>query len=182
MSEHAQVSIYTGIAVYFADPRSPWQSETNENTNGLLRQYHPKGIGLKPDSADSLNAVAAEFNGGSRKTRRWQTPDEVFAKPLSRSDVKAGVIAATPRTRGGVLRSEATTSWRRPRLRKKFALMEAACANYEINHMASVLSVSCLGFYRWRRTQAQPTSAHQRHADLDEIVLTAHKESNGTCG
>ncbi len=96
MAEHAQFSIDTDIAVYFADPHSPWQRGTNENTNGLLRQYFPKGTSLKPYSADYLNAVADELNGRPRKVLGWQTPAEAFAKLLSESDATAGVIVSTP--------------------------------------------------------------------------------------
>jgi len=96
MAEHAQFSIDTTIAVYFADPHSPWQRGTNENTNGLLRQYFPKGTSLTPYSADYLKAVADELNARPRKVLGWQTPAEAFAKLLSESDATAGVIASTP--------------------------------------------------------------------------------------
>ena len=85
MSQHAQLKIDTGVAVYFCDPRSPWQRGTNENTNGLLRQYFPKGTDLSAHSADDLAAVASALNGRPRKTLSWKTPAETF-DALLRSD------------------------------------------------------------------------------------------------
>jgi IS30 family transposase len=96
MAQHAQFSVDTGVAVFFADPHSPWQRGTNENTNGLLRQYFPKGTSLKPYSAAYLTAVAQELNGRPRKALGWATPAEAFAKLLSKPDANAGVIATTP--------------------------------------------------------------------------------------
>ncbi len=85
MSQHARLKIDTGVAVYFCDPRSPWQRGTNENTNGLLRQYFPKGTDLGLHSADDLAAVASALNGRPRKTLSWRTPAETF-DALLRSD------------------------------------------------------------------------------------------------
>jgi len=83
MAQHAQLRIDTGLPVYFCDPRSPWQRGTNENTNGLLRQYFPKGTDLARHSADELGAVAATLNARPRKTLGWSTPAETLNEYLA---------------------------------------------------------------------------------------------------
>lgn len=90
LSEHAQFALDTGTKVFFADPHSPWQRPTNENTNGLLRQYFPKGTDLSRWTAEELAAVAYTLNNRPRKALGWKTPAEVFTEQL-RSIGKAGV-------------------------------------------------------------------------------------------
>ena len=83
MAQHVQLKLETGMEVYFCDPRSPWQRGTNENTNGLLRQYFPTGTDLSRHQAHDLAAVASAINSRPRKVLGWQTPAEALAKHLS---------------------------------------------------------------------------------------------------
>jgi len=82
MAQHARLKIDAGIQVYFCDPHSPWQRGANENTNGLLRQYFPKGTDLSTHSADAIAAVAAALNLRPRKTLAWKTPAEALDQLL----------------------------------------------------------------------------------------------------
>lgn len=90
MAQHAQLRIDTGLEIYFCDPHSPWQRGTNENTNGLLRQYFPKGTDLHRHSRDDLEAVALALNTRPRKTLGWRTPAEALDEHL-RSTQQASV-------------------------------------------------------------------------------------------
>jgi IS30 family transposase len=93
MAQHARLKIDAGIQVYFCDPHSPWQRGTNENTNGLLRQYFPKGTDLSVHGIDEIGAVAAALNARPRKTLNWRTPAEALDQLLQ--STKTGPVATT---------------------------------------------------------------------------------------
>ena len=83
MADHLRFTVDTGVAVYFCDPHSPWQRGTNENTNGLLRQYLPRTVDLSQVSQAELDAIAAELNARPRQTLAWMTPSETFAEAVA---------------------------------------------------------------------------------------------------
>jgi IS30 family transposase len=93
LAQHRAITLATDMAIYFCDPHSPWQRGSNENTNGLLRQYFPKGTDLSAHSAEHLAAVAAELNGRPRKTLGFITPAEAMQRLLS--DPEKPVVATT---------------------------------------------------------------------------------------
>jgi IS30 family transposase len=78
MAQHTQLKIDAGLEIYFCDPHSQWQRGTNENTNGLLRQYFPRGTDLGRYDADELAAVAMALNARPRKVLNWRTPAEAY--------------------------------------------------------------------------------------------------------
>jgi IS30 family transposase len=82
LSDHARFTVESGVKVFFADPHSPWQRGTNENTNGLLRQYFPKGTDLSRWSAQEIQAVANALNSRPRKTLGWKSSAEVLDEYL----------------------------------------------------------------------------------------------------
>ena len=94
LAAHVQLRAGTGLAVYFCDPHSPWQRGSNENTNGLLRQYFPKGTDLSRWNASDLAAVTATLNNRPRKVLKWRTPAEAFADHLE--SAKQDGVASTP--------------------------------------------------------------------------------------
>jgi IS30 family transposase len=94
MAHHARISIDAGIDIYFCDPHSPWQRGSNENTNGLLRQYFPKGTDLSVHNAEYLDEVAAELNNRPRKRYDWDSPAQVLNRLLS--NPTATTVATKP--------------------------------------------------------------------------------------
>jgi len=80
MADHKRFSLATDIQVYFCDPQQPWQRGSNENTNGLLRQYFPKGMDLSSIHQNTLNAIARRLNERPRETRNFETPAERFSQ------------------------------------------------------------------------------------------------------
>ena len=86
MAEHVRLTIDTGDQVYFCDPRSPWQRASNDNTNGLLRQYFPKGTDLPIHDQHHLNDVARQLNDRPRQTLCWMKPPEALAEIVASTD------------------------------------------------------------------------------------------------
>jgi len=95
MALHTTITAETGIPVYFCEPHSPWQRGTNENTNGLLRQYFPKGADLSFYGPGLLDQVAAELNARPRKTLDWATPAEALQQLFSNDDQDHQSVAST---------------------------------------------------------------------------------------
>ena len=91
MANHLQIADATGLEIYFCDPHSPWQRGTNENTNGLLRQYLPKGTDLSFYGPGMLDNIAAELNSRPRKRHDFKTPAEVLEQLLSKAATNHGV-------------------------------------------------------------------------------------------
>jgi IS30 family transposase len=93
MAKHADITIATGLDIYFCDPSKPWQRGSNENTNGLLRQYFPKGTDLRVHGADYLDFVSAEMNERPRMTLGWDSPAEALNRLLSEPSSTVGVAS-----------------------------------------------------------------------------------------
>ena len=91
MANHLQIADATGLEIYFCDPHSPWQRGSNENTNGLLRHYLPKGTDLSFYGPGMLDNIAAELNSRPRKRRDFKTPAEVLNQLLSKTTETPGV-------------------------------------------------------------------------------------------
>lgn len=89
MAQHVALKIDTGLQIYFCDFQSPWQRGTNENTNGLLRQYFPKGTDLSLHTTDELDAIAYALNTRPRKTLSWKTPGEALNDLLKSANMSS---------------------------------------------------------------------------------------------
>jgi IS30 family transposase len=94
MAQHERFTVDTGVAIYFCDPSSPWQRGSNENTNGLLRQYFPKGQSLGKVTQAELDLVAGQLNGRPRETLGWRTPAEALTRLLTESSSVGGASTA----------------------------------------------------------------------------------------
>jgi IS30 family transposase len=91
LRNHAEIKIATGLEIYFCDPGKPWQRGSNENTNGLLRQYFPKGTDFSVYQPDDLELVAAQMNRRPRQTLGWLRPAQALGRLLSTTSERAGV-------------------------------------------------------------------------------------------
>ena len=125
MAQHAQRRIDTGLQVFFCDPRSPWQRGTNENTNGLLRQYFPKGTNLNRHSASDIAAVATTLNRRPRKTLGWRTPSEAFNELLL-SQQRGRVAEPDPERRPRVRISRNAKTMSTPAIHRQLLKTETA--------------------------------------------------------
>jgi IS30 family transposase len=94
MARHTEITLAADLPIYFCDPASPLQRGSNENTNGLPRQYFPKGSDLSRYTREDLDHVATELNTRPRKTLNWRTPAEALAALLSEPDQQDGVATA----------------------------------------------------------------------------------------
>ena len=113
MAEHLKIADALDLDIYFCDPAAPWQRGSNENTNGLLRQYFPKGTDLSGYHPDYLAYDATELNDRPRKTLGWKTPAEAFLELLSNPPIRVISRSGTPVARRSLGRSPAPR-WSEP--------------------------------------------------------------------
>ena len=164
MAQHARLKIDAGVQVYFCDPHSPWQRGTNENTNGLLRQYFPKGTDLSMHSAEEIAAVAAALNSRPRKTLDWKTPAEALDRfaSIGRQRSCCDDHLNPPNTS----QSNTPSAWPRPASSLPSAASATATTMPRRNHQRSLQGRG----HPPTRTMASMRGRRVRHARMGGLV------------